>query len=77
MSPAAKPAHVGAAGRCNFLRCIPCQCAEDEEKKEVSAAKAKKLEGQKKTLWGTILMLLTLKEPMLHGLWQTNLLAKA
>lgn len=35
MSPAAKPAHVGAAGRCNFLRCTPCQCAEDEEKKKV------------------------------------------
>lgn len=64
MSPAAKPTRVGAAGRCNFLRCIPCQCAEDEEEKKVRAAKAKKVEGQKKTLLGTILLLLTLKEPM-------------
>lgn len=68
---------MGAADRCNFLRCIPCQCAEDEEKKKVRAAKAKKLEGQKETLWGMILLLLTLKEPMLHSLWQTDLLTRA
>lgn len=76
MSPVAKAAHGEDSGRCNFLGHIPCQCAEDEEKKKVRA-KLKKLKGQMKTLWGTILLLLTLKEPMLHGLWQTNLLTKA
>lgn len=43
MSPVAKAAHGEDAGRCNFLGHIPCQCAEDEEKKKVRA-KLKKIE---------------------------------
>lgn len=39
--PAAEAARVGAADRYNFLRCIPCQRAEDEQKRRSEQPKLK------------------------------------